>query len=57
MEGDVVTMQDLFKFEQTGVDEKRRPVGRFISTGLRPTFSPLLDATGFRMDSKWFMNN
>ncbi len=56
MEGDVVTMQDLFKFEQTGVDEKRHPIGTFRSTGLRPLFSPLLDAVGFRMDSKWFMN-
>ncbi len=56
MEGDVVTMQDLFKFEQTGVDEKRHPIGTFKSTGLRPLFSPLLEAVGFRMDSKWFMN-
>ncbi len=56
MEGDVVTMQDLFKFEQTGVDEKRHPIGSFRSTGLRPLFSPLLEAVGFRMDSKWFMN-
>ncbi len=56
MEGDVVTMQDLFKFEQTGVDEKRHPIGTFRSTGLRPLFSPLLEAVGFRMDSKWFMN-
>jgi pilus assembly protein CpaF len=56
MEGDVVTMQDLFKFEQTGVDEKHHPIGTFKSTGLRPLFSPLLEAVGFRMDSKWFMN-
>jgi pilus assembly protein CpaF len=53
----VVTMTDLFKFEQTGLDEKRRPIGRFISTGLRPSFSATLDAMGFHMDSKWFMNN
>ena len=56
MEGDVVTMQDLFKFEQTGVDEKRHPIGTFRSTGLRPVFSPLLEAVGFHMDTKWFMN-
>ncbi len=54
MEGDVVTMTDLFLFEQTGVDEKRRPVGRFRSTGLRPSFSNKLDALGFHMDSRWF---
>ena len=56
MEGDVVTMQDLFKFEQTGVDAKRKPVGIFRSTGLRPVFSPTLDALGFHMDAKWFVN-
>jgi pilus assembly protein CpaF len=57
MEGDVVTMTDLFKFEQTGVDAKKHPIGKFLSTGLRPSFSPTLDAIGFHMDSKWFMNN
>ncbi len=56
MEGDVVTMQDLFVFQSTGVDEKRRPVGTFRSTGLRPTFSPTLDALGFHMDARWFVN-
>ena len=56
MEGDVVTMQDLFRFEQTGVDEKRRPVGTFRSSGLMPTFRDKLEAVGFRMDRNWFMN-
>ncbi|HMA09958.1 MAG TPA: ATPase, T2SS/T4P/T4SS family, partial [Ramlibacter sp.] len=56
MEGDVVTMQDLFKFEQTGVDEKKHPIGTFRSTGLRPNFSPQLQAVGFQMDAKWFIN-
>jgi pilus assembly protein CpaF len=56
MEGDVVTMQDLFKFEQTGVDEKRRPVGTFRSSGLMPTFRDKLEAVGFKIDRNWFMN-
>ena len=56
MEGDVVTMTDLFVFQQTGVDDKHRPVGVFRSTGLRPSFSNRLDALGFHMDAKWFMN-
>ena len=54
MEGDVVTMQDLFKWQQTGLDENKRPKGDFRSTGLRPLFSPLLEAHGFRMDARWF---
>ncbi len=56
MEGDVVTMQDLFKFDQTGVDKDHHPIGSFRSTHLRPTFSPKLDALGFHLDAKWFMD-
>ncbi len=56
MEGDVVTMQDLFKFEQTGVDANRHPVGAFRSSGLMPTFRDKLEAVGFRIDRTWFVN-
>jgi pilus assembly protein CpaF len=38
MEGDVITMQEIFKFEQTGLDEKKRMKGRFRATGIRPRF-------------------
>ncbi len=38
MEGDVITMQDLFVFEYTGEDEDGRIVGRHRATGLRPKF-------------------
>ncbi len=38
MEGDVITTQDLFKFEFTGEDENGRLVGEFRSTGVRPHF-------------------
>src|SRR5690348_9908895 len=34
MEGDVVSMQDIFVFRQTGVDEDRRAVGQFHAMGL-----------------------
>ena len=57
MEGDVVTMQELFKFEQQGLDEKRRPKGVFKSSGLMPTFRDKLEAVGFKIDSKWFQTN
>ena len=56
MEGDVVTMQDLFKFEQTGIDANRRPIGTFKSSGLMPTFREKLEAVGFKIDRSWFMN-
>lgn len=56
MEGDVITMTDLFKFQQTGVDEDRRLVGEFRATGLRPSFSNALDVAGLHLDHKLFSN-
>lgn len=38
MEGDVVVMQDIFAFEQTGLDERGRIVGTLRPTGIRPKF-------------------
>ncbi len=38
MEGDVITMQELYKFRYTGEDENGRLLGEFDSTGLRPHF-------------------
>ena len=38
MEGEVVTMQDLFLFEQTGETEDGKVVGHHTPTGLRPAF-------------------
>ena len=39
MEGDVVTMQDIFVFERVGIGEKGKVLGRFRPTGIRPKFS------------------
>jgi len=49
MEGDVITMQDIFIFEQTGVDENGRVLGRLRPTGIRPKCLDRLAAQGFRM--------
>jgi pilus assembly protein CpaF len=38
MEGDVVVMQDIFVFEQTGLDEKGKIIGTLRPTGVRPKF-------------------
>lgn len=57
MEGEVVTMTDIFKFQSTGIDENRRIVGEFRATGLRPSFSQALDVAGLRLDHKLFSNN
>jgi pilus assembly protein CpaF len=38
MEGEVVTIQELLRFDQTGVGNDGKVLGRFVSTGLRPRF-------------------
>lgn len=46
MEGDVLTMQDIFVFERTGLDEHGRITGRFRPTGVRPKFYERLRKAG-----------
>jgi pilus assembly protein CpaF len=55
MEGDIVTMQDLFVFDHgMGVDAEGRPFGMLKSTGLRPRFLEKLEANGVFVDSTTF---
>jgi pilus assembly protein CpaF len=54
MEGDVVTMQDIFKFEQTGVDQDGRVLGRLRPTGIRPKCMERLEAHGLQMAAEAF---
>ena len=53
MEGDVITMTDLFVFEQTGV-ENGRVVGRMRPTGLRPKFMDRIEAAGMQLPQSIF---
>jgi pilus assembly protein CpaF len=53
MEGDVITMQDLFVFEQQGM-ENGKVVGRLRPTGIRPTFTEKLEATGLQLPPTLF---
>ena len=45
LEGDQVTMQDIFLFEKTGVAENGKVLGRFKATGVRPRFYEKLKAS------------
>jgi len=54
MEGDVITMQDIFTFDQTGVDEDGRVLGRLKPTGIRPRCMERLEAQGFEMTTDSF---
>ncbi len=53
MEGDVITMTDLFVFEQTGI-ENGRVVGRMRPTGLRPKFMDRIEASGLQLPPSIF---
>ncbi|TMC00282.1 MAG: CpaF family protein [Chloroflexi bacterium] len=46
MEGQIVTLQDLFRFVQTGVSEDGKIIGSEMATGIRPTFAEKFEAGG-----------
>ncbi|MDO8589090.1 MAG: CpaF family protein [Armatimonadota bacterium] len=54
MEGDVIVLQDLFLFEQTGVDASGRVLGKHKATGLRPKFVTRLQKEGVKLTSEIF---
>jgi len=54
MEGDIVTLSDIFKFDQTGVSSKGKILGEMEATGLRPLFTPKLEAAGYRLRGEIF---
>jgi pilus assembly protein CpaF len=49
MEGDVITMQDIFLFERHGIDESGKVRGLFRATGVRPKFADRLATAGCRL--------
>jgi pilus assembly protein CpaF len=54
MEGDVITMQDLFRFQQRGIDSDGRVVGDFRGTGLRPRFADQFEVAGIHLPPDLF---
>ena len=55
MEGQIVTMQDVFQFKQTGVDAEGRVLGYVTATGLRPTFADRFALAGIQLPETVFM--
>jgi pilus assembly protein CpaF len=53
MEGDVITMTDIFIFEQTGLEDGR-VIGRLRPTGLRPKFMDKFEASGIHLPASIF---
>ena len=55
MEGDIVTMQDIFRYERKGIAKDGESVGQHGPTGVQPRFLDRLRATGFKLDAELFM--
>ncbi|MBD0371392.1 MAG: CpaF family protein [Pyrinomonadaceae bacterium] len=54
MEGEAITMQEIFQYERTGVDREGKVMGRFRATGIRPRFSERLKAYGMQLPRNFF---
>ncbi|MFZ5650954.1 MAG: CpaF family protein [Bacillota bacterium] len=55
MEGDVIVLQDIFVFRQTGVDENGKVQGNYMATGIRPKFYSRLEEMGISLDHTIFI--
>jgi len=53
MEGDIIVLTDVFKFNQTGVVDGK-VLGELGATGIRPNFMPRLEAAGFKLNADIF---
>jgi pilus assembly protein CpaF len=54
MEGDVITMQEIFVFEKAGISKEGKVIGRFRATGVRPKCSEKLRAAGIVLPPEMF---
>jgi pilus assembly protein CpaF len=54
MEGDTITMQEIFQYERTGIGPQGQVLGRFRPTGIRPRFADKLKACGLQMPRVFF---
>ncbi|NCB73766.1 MAG: CpaF family protein [Clostridia bacterium] len=56
MEGDIVTLQDLFYYKSEGLDPNGKLKGSFLATGIRPGFLEKLSGNGIPIKDEWFYN-
>lgn len=56
MEGDTVTLQELFYYKVDGLDSVGKVKGKYLSTGIRPTFMERILETGILVKDDWFSN-
>jgi pilus assembly protein CpaF len=54
MEGDVLTMQEIFAYHQSGVDSDGKIIGHFQASGVRPRFTERLSSFGIQLPDRMF---
>src|SRR5882672_9208188 len=54
MEGETITMQEIFQFERSGIDAQGQVIGRFRATGIRPRFAERLKTCGLQLPRVFF---
>jgi len=57
MEGDAIIMTEIFRYEQKGVTKDGAAIGEMKQTGIRPLFTPKLEAAGFKLPPEIFGAN
>ncbi|HET7627867.1 MAG TPA: ATPase, T2SS/T4P/T4SS family [Bacillales bacterium] len=55
LEGDIIVLQDIFKFQQEGVDENGNVIGKMVPTGVRPLFYEQLEQSGIQIPPDVFV--
>jgi pilus assembly protein CpaF len=54
MEGEIITMQEIFRFDKLGIGQEGRVIGRFVATGVRPKVCERLRAAGLQLPADLF---
>jgi pilus assembly protein CpaF len=54
MEGDIITMQEIFRFDKVGIGPDGRVIGRFVATGVRPKVCEKLKTAGVNLPPDMF---
>lgn len=54
MEGDIITLQDIFTFKPEGLDLNGKIKGRYLATGIRPQIVEKFNDAGIMVRDEWF---
>ncbi|WML57193.1 CpaF family protein [Neobacillus sp. PS2-9] len=57
MEGDIIVLQDIFTFQQEGLNPEGKIIGRLVPTGVRPKFYEKLEASGIHIPASVFIDH